>query len=269
MQGWRKYMEDTYVIDCNFEHGCSFFAVFDGHGGSEVASYCARHFGKQLKKLQEWKEHKYEEALVRAFLAMDEQMLTPQGQRELKSLKLADGMPSKAGCASIVALIVEKTLYLAHLGDCKAALMTENLNFVSKDHLPDDYGEQIRIAKAGGFIKHGRVNGILNMSRALGDFEFKSNKFLPAESQAVLAVPEIKKFEINTSIKYMLLGSDGLWELNSLPSIQKSVKTFMPKSDSSSVARTCESLLDLSIAKDTNHGLGCDNMTTILVIFHA
>ena len=39
---------------------------------------------------------------------------------------------------------------------------------LSIDHKPDLDAEEERILKAGGFIHAGRVNGILNLSRAIG-----------------------------------------------------------------------------------------------------
>ena len=41
----------------------------------------------------------------------------------------------------------------------------------------------------------GRINGNLNLSRAIGDFEYKSNKKLPAEEQIITANPEITKIK--------------------------------------------------------------------------
>lgn len=49
MQGWRKSNEDAHITAPDFLPGLSLFAVFDGHGGSEVAKYCGNHFVEELK----------------------------------------------------------------------------------------------------------------------------------------------------------------------------------------------------------------------------
>jgi len=41
----------------------------------------------------------------------------------------------------------------------------------------------------------GRVNGNINLSRALGDFEFKQNPNLPPEEQMITANPDIRKIK--------------------------------------------------------------------------
>lgn len=44
---------------------------------------------------------------------------------------------------------------------------------LSVDHKPETDTEKERILKAGGYITNGRINGNLNLSRALGDLEYK------------------------------------------------------------------------------------------------
>lgn len=40
---------------------------------------------------------------------------------------------------------------------------------MSKDHKPDLAVEKKRILEAGGYIQYGRVNGSLNLARAIGN----------------------------------------------------------------------------------------------------
>jgi protein phosphatase 2C family protein 2/3 len=42
--------------------------------------------------------------------------------------------------------------------------------------------------KAGGTVEGGRINGNLNLSRAIGDFDYK-NKNTPVEEQMITANP--------------------------------------------------------------------------------
>jgi len=63
---------------------------------------------------------------------------------------------------------------------------------MSIDHKPDLIEENNRISKAGGFVIEGRVNGNLNLSRALGDLEYKKVKNLPPHEQLISAFPDIK-----------------------------------------------------------------------------
>jgi hypothetical protein len=40
-------------------------------------------------------------------------------------------------------------------------------------------------------VSEGRINGNLNLSRAIGDLEYKKDSNLPAEKQIITAMPDI------------------------------------------------------------------------------
>jgi protein phosphatase 1G len=83
--------------------------------------------------------------------------------------------------------------------------------------------EADRIKKAGGEIYMGRVNGNLNLTRAIGDLEYKTNKKLPPEEQIITANPEIIKVK-NENIDLLVMGCDGIWEVKSNSDITGFIK---------------------------------------------
>jgi serine/threonine protein phosphatase PrpC len=84
MQGWRKTMEDSHITSLDVVEGeVSIFAVFDGHGGCEVAYYVEHHFIDELKKSENFKKGDYKNALIDTFLLLDKMLLTDAGKREL------------------------------------------------------------------------------------------------------------------------------------------------------------------------------------------
>ena len=84
MQGWRGNMEDSHIADLDIGDGNSLFAVFDGHGGREVAKFTQNHFTKNLISCQAYKHKNYKLALENTFLKMDRLLLTDKGKAELR-----------------------------------------------------------------------------------------------------------------------------------------------------------------------------------------
>lgn len=62
------------------------FAVFDGHGGSEVALYCAQKFPQFLKELDAYKNGDYVKALKDAFIGFDATLINDDVIEEMKKL---------------------------------------------------------------------------------------------------------------------------------------------------------------------------------------
>ena len=72
----------------------------------------------------------------------------------------------------MVAVIKKNTLYVANAGDSRCVVCRDGEAIeMSFDHKPEDEPEMNRIVKAGGKVTpDGRVNGGLNLSRAIGKF---------------------------------------------------------------------------------------------------
>jgi len=91
MQGWRKTMEDAHITttSCPSTSGTNdtmVFSVFDGHGGSEVALFCEKHFVEELVKRKEWKEGDVGKSLVETFHKLDEMVDSSEYREELSRL---------------------------------------------------------------------------------------------------------------------------------------------------------------------------------------
>ena len=74
----------------------------------------------------------------------------------------------------------------------------------------------MRIRRAGGFVVGQRVQGVLALTRSFGDFTFKQNPGLPPESQIITALPDVREFKVdNNRLDFVVLGSDGIWDVMS------------------------------------------------------
>ncbi|VDN02025.1 unnamed protein product [Thelazia callipaeda] len=87
MQGWRINQEDAHNCIVNYDDDCSFFAVYDGHGGCEVARYAANHLPYMLKSSNCWYSQNYTKAIQDTFLQLDELLRSDAVLRELKKLR--------------------------------------------------------------------------------------------------------------------------------------------------------------------------------------
>lgn len=87
-----------------------------------------------------------------------------------------EGPGSSSGCTAVVALLKGNDLYVANAGDSRCVVCRDGKAMdMSFDHKPEDKEEFDRIHKAGGHVTiDGRVNGGLNLSRAIGDHAYKT-----------------------------------------------------------------------------------------------
>ncbi|KAJ0002196.1 hypothetical protein NQD34_001992 [Periophthalmus magnuspinnatus] len=180
---------------------------------------------------------------------------------------------SDSGTTAVVALIRGKQLIVANAGDSRCVVSERGKAVdMSYDHKPEDELELARIKNAGGKVTmDGRVNGGLNLSRAIGDHFYKRNKALPPEEQMISAMPDIKVLTLNEEHDFMVIACDGIWNVLSSQEVVDFVSERMKPDQSDktrSLSSIVEELLDHCLAPDTSgDGTGCDNMTCMIVTF--
>ncbi|XP_071371527.1 protein phosphatase 1G-like isoform X2 [Centroberyx affinis] len=182
---------------------------------------------------------------------------------------------SDSGTTAVVALIRGKQLIVANAGDSRCVVSEHGKAVdMSYDHKPEDELELARIKNAGGKVTmDGRVNGGLNLSRAIGDHFYKRNKALPPEEQMISALPDVKVLTLNEEHDFMVIACDGIWNVLSSQEVVDFISERI-KPDHSGKARPLtsivEELLDHCLAPDTSgDGTGCDNMTCMIITFRS
>ncbi|OMJ65755.1 hypothetical protein SteCoe_37669 [Stentor coeruleus] len=274
MQGWRNTMEDAKLVNLALDDNTMIFGVFDGHGGKEVAEFVSRHFCIEIVTTRAFKEGNFEQALKDTFLKMDDLLRTTEGLKEV--IRIAKDLPSNypvqadpnmmmAGCTAVVALICRNFIFVANAGDSRCILSRDGRAVeLSQDHKPDLPQERDRIIRAGGTVDDGRVMGNLNLSRSIGDLEYKKNNSIPAKDQMISAFPDVRIEELGARDEFLVLACDGVWDM--LTS-QECVNFVSQRIKNKPLSTIAEETLDRCLAPDiaSSGGLGCDNTTIVIV----
>lgn len=258
MQGWRINMEDahTHILSLPEDKEASFFAVYDGHGGANVAQYAGCKAHEKIVNTAAYKKGDIENALRTGFMSIDEDMLKDETMKD-----------DLAGSTAICALIKNGVIYTGNVGDSRAICSVKGeVQQLSFDHKPSNELESKRIISAGGWVEFNRVNGNLALSRALGDFVFKKNEKKSAEEQIVTAYPDVTVERLTPEHEFLVLACDGIWDVLSNQEVIDFVRGRLAQKMEPHII--CEDLMMRCLAPDCQMGgLGCDNMTVVLVCF--
>ncbi|KAF8116811.1 hypothetical protein N665_0014s0073 [Sinapis alba] len=241
-RGKRSTMEDFYDVKAFKMEGQTvcMFGIFDGHGGSRAAEYLKKHLFSNLMT--------HPQFLTDTKLALSE----TYKQTDVAFLESEKDTYRDDGSTASAAVLVGNHLYVANVGDSRTIVSKAGKAIaLSDDHKPNRSDERKRIESSGGVIMWAgtwRVGGVLAMSRAFGNRMLK---------QFVIAEPEIQDLEIDHEAEFLVLASDGLWDV-------------VPNEDAVSLAQSEEEpvaaarkLTDTAFTRGS-----ADNITCIVVKFH-
>ena len=199
-KGGRPYQEDRYDMMKGTGHkDSSLYALFDGHGGAKASQYCKDHLLKYIQADVNF-ENNTVASIMNSFRKLDEEF-TSIAKRHM----LSDGS------TAVVAVINDRKVYVANAGDSRAIIVHKGgkAKAMSQDHKPSREDEARRINNLGGKIVYWgqwRVQGVLAVSRSFGDISLKPY---------VTAEPEVMEKVITSDDLYLVLASDGLWDVMS------------------------------------------------------
>lgn len=108
----------------------------------------------------------------------------------------------------------------------------------------------------------------MNLSRSIGDLKYKREKFLLPQEQPITAFPDVRKRDIKGA-DFMVLACDGIWEGKSSQEVVDYIYAKMKKSPGGKLSPIVEDLFNDLVSPNfvTTAGVGCDNMTCMIVQF--
>lgn len=298
----------------------SVFGLFDGHGSDECSNFLSggRHSNPK-KGIVKWIAYSFERHSYGAYVRIKNDTQTDAQADDISEYKISPPNSRKAfrtiqglimqilkdafflqdqelyqyfansscGSTAVVAVIINfEDLYVVNCGDSRCILSSKSagVKTMSFDHKPQHIGELLRINDNGGTVSLGRVGGVLALSRALGDFQFKrgvyysNNKHsglkvkqsagIPPQEAQVTVEPDVLMHKIDYNRdEFLVLGCDGIWDIYSNKQLVQFVKYHLTLGVS--LDGIVAKILDHGIAQaNSNTGVGFDNMTVIIVIFN-
>jgi serine/threonine protein phosphatase PrpC len=251
MQGFRRDMEDTHIATTIEDH--AIFAVFDGHCGDATAKYAEKHFVETLAKSPEWLTYIATQsvdhlmyALTNCFIRLDSAM---RNNPEILA----------SGCTAVVVIVAPRMIVCANAGDSRAIMSQigdRNAIALSEDHKPENPNETARIKQNGGYVENNRVNGMLAVSRGLGDFDLKQNPQQPLVSCLPEFVVRHRNYEQD---EFILVACDGLWDVYKNNEAIEELRAIVREGERD-IRLIAEEMLDMSLHRGSN-----DNISAIVV----
>lgn len=238
-------------------------SVFDGHGGGILSQYSnlllypyfiEEYYSKNNLEINEEKKIIY--ALKRSVNRIEEEF------KIISFLKYIEGniKYKNYGTCALISIIIDNKLYTATLGDSKARLFSKEdskLNYkykkVSKVYNCRKKEEQKKLKEKWPNIKDiykckrekvCYVKGRLQPTSSLGDYYLKNvfyslnlkklnddiyieKEINNYEGPFIENIPDIKIFELNKNDKYLIIGSDGLWDYLNSKKISKLLNRYI------------------------------------------
>jgi protein phosphatase PTC1 len=211
-----------------------YFAIFDGHAGTFAADWCGKKLHIILEEvIRKNPNIPIPELLDQTFTTVDAQLeklplknsgctaaiavlrwedrvpshqsatgsqsLAPAVAEDAKGTEASSlGSPEVAAVAKLKPVASrQRVLYTANVGDARIILCRSGKALrLSYDHKGSDDNEGKRITNAGGLILNNRVNGVLAVTRALGDSYMKELVTGHPYTTETVIQPEVDEFLI-------------------------------------------------------------------------
>lgn len=182
-----------------------------------------------------------------------------------------------SGSTATVCFVSKRYILVANVGDSRAVLGRNNRAIqLSSDHRPigsskSGRNEISRVIASGGWISQMRVCGILGVTRAFGDYEFKGGREeLLQELEAtgvrcqgdmkrppVIAIPDVRVFERSIDDDFCVIATDGLWDVINTAQAITFVRMMVVKNGVQDMTAVAQALVQRAIEARTQDNVSC------------
>lgn len=282
-----KINQDSYLIIENlFSLNFNIYGVFDGHGENGhliskfISDFMNNYYNNKLNYYlnESDKQKLFTEKITDIFLENHINIIKNSSlllDKELNTKIKYD--ISQSGSTSVLLFLIGDILICSNVGDSQCILFNCSLDdlwtfeSLSKIHLSSDKEEQKRIIENGGEIHpYYDENGIfegpdriyaknkiypgLSMSRTIGDLESKKI--------GVISEPDIISKKIDNTSKFLVIGSDGLWDVVKPYDVIRIVRPFF---NNGNIEGACQALMKRAAQQWKKNNEERDDITIIVV----
>ena len=292
-----KTNQDSFLILENlFENILNIFGVFDGHGknGHLISTLVSNFLSQYLTKKENYcntnnlndssdsdsssssKEIIINNESLSSLFSSDDFIKKIISELDMKANECNFDLQF-SGTTCLLLFIFNNTLICSNIGDSICVLFNcsnedrwthETLSII---HKPDIDSEKERILSNGGVIHpyydefgiyegpnrvyvKGKTYPGLSLTRSIGDLE--------GEKIGIISEPDIVVKKMDSTCKYVVLGSDGLWDVIKPYDVRRIVNPFFYRNDPNGA---CQALLKTAKKNWEKDGYERDDITIIVV----
>ena len=267
------------ILNINNNNNFCIFGVFDGHGneGHLISQFIVKTMknillnDEKLKQISKntneiysyLTENNYE--FIRDLISKSENLLFNNYEEESKY----------SGTTCNLVIIIGKKVICANIGDSRAFMIKNHKTIIelSSDQKPDNPSEKERIESKGGEIRQ-----YIENNEPIGPMRvFKKNENYPGIAMArsigdkladligVISEPEIKEFDIDINCKYIICGSDGIFEFLTNEKIAHIINKYYKKNDPK---ECCDVIIKKSVELWNKYDTVVDDHSIIIIFFN-
>ena len=292
----KKNQDSFLILEKLFENILNIYGIFDGHGknGNLISNLISQFLSQYLKNKENYflekndnDDSSSDSSESSKEIIINNELISNLFSKEDFIKKIIKELDFKAnesnfdlqfsGSTCLLLFLFNDEIICSNIGDSMCVLFNCSnedrwtYEIISKIHKPDIPSEKKRILEEGGVVHpfydefgiydgpnrvyvKGKTYPGLSLTRSIGDLE--------AEKIGVILEPDIVFKKKDSTCKYLVLGSDGLWDVIKPYDVRRIVNPYFFRSDPDGA---CNALMKIASKNWNKEGCDRDDITIIVV----